>query len=47
MSKEIKEAVDVDVDTKPEDQNLSDNSGEKQHENKIQEKKSDGSISDG
>ena len=47
MSSEIKEAIDVDVDTKPEDQNLSDNSEEKQHENKIQEKKSDGSISNG
>ena len=47
MSSEIKEAIDVDVDTTPEDQNLSDNSGEKQHENKIQEKKSDGSISNG
>ena len=47
MSSEIKDAIDVNVDTKPEDQNLSDNSGEKQHENKIQEKKSDGSISNG
>jgi Tat protein translocase TatB subunit len=47
MSSEIKEAIDVNVDTKPEDQNLSDNSEENQHENKIQEKKSDGSISNG
>jgi len=47
MSSELKEANDVDVDTKPEGQNLSDNSGEKQHENKIQDKKSDGSISNG
>lgn len=47
MSSDIKEAIDVDIDTKPENQNLSDNSGEKQHENKIQEKKSDGSISNG
>lgn len=47
MSSEIKEAIDVDVDTKPEDKNLSDNSDEKQHENNIQDKKSDGSISNG
>jgi len=47
MSSELKETNDVDVDTKPEDQNLSDNSGEKQHKNKIQDKKSDGSISNG
>jgi Tat protein translocase TatB subunit len=47
ISSELKEANDVDVDKKPEDQNLSDNSGEKQHENKIQDKKSDGSISNG
>jgi Tat protein translocase TatB subunit len=47
MSSELKEANDVDVDIKPEGQNLSDKSGEKQHENKIQDKKSDGSISNG
>jgi Tat protein translocase TatB subunit len=47
MSGELKEANDVDVDIKPEGQNLSDNSGEKQHKSKIQDKKSDGSISNG
>jgi len=47
MSSELKEANDIDVDAKPEEQNLSDNSGEKQDENKIQDKKSDGSISNG
>jgi len=47
MSSELKEATDIDVDTKPEDQHLSDNSSEKQPENNIQEKKSDGSISNG
>lgn len=47
MSNEIKEAMDVDVDTKPEDQDLSDIPGQKQHDDTIQEKKSDGSISDG
>lgn len=47
MSNGIKEAIDGDADTKPEDQNLSDNSGEKQYDNKIKEKQSDGSISDG
>jgi Tat protein translocase TatB subunit len=47
MSSEIKDPIDGDVDTKPEDQNPSDNSGEKLHENKIQDKKSDGSISNG
>jgi len=47
MSSELKEANDIEVDTKPEEQNLSDNSGEKQPENNIQEKKSDGSISNG
>jgi TatA/E family protein of Tat protein translocase len=38
MSSELKEAIVVDVDKKPEDQKLSDNSGETRHENKIQEK---------
>ena len=47
MSSELKEPIDGDVDTKPEDQHLSDNSGEKQDENKIQDKESDGSISNG
>ena len=47
MSSELKEANDIDVDTKPEDQHLSDNSSEKKSENNIQEKKSDGSISNG
>jgi Tat protein translocase TatB subunit len=47
MSSELKEANDIDVDAKPEDQHHSDNSGEKQDENNIQEKKSDGSISNG
>lgn len=47
MSGELKEANDVDVDAKPEEQDLSDNSGEKEHANKIQENKSDGSISNG
>ena len=47
MSSELKEANDIDVDAKPDEQNLSDNSGEKQDENKIQDKKSDGSISNG
>jgi len=47
MSSELKDAIVVDVDTKSEGQNLSDNSGEKQYDNKIKEKQSDGSISDG
>jgi Tat protein translocase TatB subunit len=47
MGSELKEANDIDVGAKPEEQNLSDNSGEKQDENKIQDKKSDGSISNG
>jgi len=47
MSSELKEVIDVDVDTKPEDQKLSDNSGEKKHENNRQEKKPDGSITNG
>jgi sec-independent protein translocase protein TatB len=47
MSSELKEANDIDVDAKPEEQNLSDNSGQKQDENKIQDKKSNGSISNG
>jgi len=47
MGSELKGANDIDVGAKPEEQNLSDNSGEKQDENKIQDKKSDGSISNG
>jgi Tat protein translocase TatB subunit len=47
MGSELKEANDIDVGAKPEEQNLSDNSGQKQDENKIQDKKSDGSISNG
>ena len=48
MSSEIKEAIDVDVDTKPEDQKLFwIIPAKNNHENKIQDKKSDGSISNG
>jgi len=47
MSSEIKDAIDGDVETNAEEQNLSDNSGEKQQENKIQDKKPNGSISNG
>jgi sec-independent protein translocase protein TatB len=47
MSSEIKEAIDVDVDTKPEEQNLSDDPVKKPYDHKIQDKKSNGSISNG
>ena len=47
MSSETEETIDIDVDKKSEEQNLSENSGEKQHENKTQDKKSNGSISNG
>ncbi len=47
MSNEIKEAIDVEVDTELEDQSPSDDSGEEQDEKEIEEKKSDGSINDG
>ena len=47
MSSETEETTDGDVDKKSEEQNLSENSGEKQHENKTQDKKSNGSISNG
>jgi len=44
---EMKEVIDGDVDKKPEEQNLSDNSNESQYGPKIQDKKSNGSISNG
>ena len=47
MSSETEETIDGDVDKKPEEQDLSENSGEKQHGNKTQDKKSNGSISNG
>jgi sec-independent protein translocase protein TatB len=46
-SSEIKEGIDDDIDKKPEEQNFSDNSSETQHDPKIQDKKSNGSISNG
>jgi Tat protein translocase TatB subunit len=47
MSSEFKEATDIDVDKTPEKQDLPDNSSETQHDNEIQDKKSNGSISNG
>jgi Tat protein translocase TatB subunit len=47
MSNEIKEAIDVEVDTEIEDQSPSDDSGGEQDEKEIKEKKSDGSINHG
>jgi Tat protein translocase TatB subunit len=47
MSNEIKEAIDVEVDTEIEDQSPSDDSGGEQDEKEIEEKKSDGSINHG
>jgi len=47
MSGEMKEAIVGDVETKPEEQNLSDHSSETQYDPKIQDKKSNGSISNG
>ena len=46
-SSEIKEGIDGDIDKKPEEENFSDNSSETQHDSKIQDKKSNGSISNG
>jgi Tat protein translocase TatB subunit len=46
-SSEIKEGIDGDIDKKPEEENFSDNSSETQHDPKIQDKKSNGSISNG
>jgi len=46
MSSEIKEAIDVDVDTKPEDQKSYGDSVKEDHEKEIN-KKSNGSISNG
>jgi hypothetical protein len=46
MSSEIKDAIDVDVDTGSEDQKMDDDSENKDHETKAN-KKSDGSISNG
>ena len=46
MSSEIKDAIDVDVDTESKDQEIDDDSENKDHEKEIN-KKSDGSISNG
>ena len=46
-SSEIKEGTDGDIDKKPEEENFSDTSSETQHDNEIQDKKSNGSISNG
>ena len=46
-SSEIKEGIDGDIDKKPEEENFSDTSNETQHDNEIQDKKSNGSISNG
>jgi len=46
MSSEIKDAIDVDVDTGSKDQKIDDDSENKDHEKEIN-KKSDGSISNG
>lgn len=46
-SSEIKEGIDGDIDKKPEEENFSDNSSETHHDNEIQDKKSNGSISNG
>ena len=47
VSSEMKEGIDGDIDKKPEEENFSDNSSETQHDPKIQDKKSNGSISNG
>ena len=47
VDSEMKEVIEGDVDKKPEEQNLSDNSSESQYDPKIQDKKSNGSISNG
>jgi Tat protein translocase TatB subunit len=47
MSSEIKDAIDVDVDTGSGDQKTYDDSEEEDHEKEIKEQKSDGSISNG
>jgi Tat protein translocase TatB subunit len=47
VSNEMKEGIDGDIDKKPEEENFSDNSSETQHDPKIQDKKSNGSISNG
>ena len=46
-SSEIKEGIDGDIDKKPEVENFSDTSNETQHNDEIQDKKSNGSISNG
>ena len=46
-SSEIKEGIDGDIDKKPEEENFSDTSSETQHDDEIQDKKSNGSISNG
>jgi sec-independent protein translocase protein TatB len=47
MSDEIKNAIDVDVDNKPEDQKIADESEKKEHQKEIKEEKSDDSKHDG
>jgi sec-independent protein translocase protein TatB len=47
MSDEIKDAIDVDVDTQPENQKVADESEKKEHPEKIKEETSDDSKHDG